>query len=81
MITESLEALRNNFYDNAPKEIIQTIENHFAELVEDKLVENALKVGDLMPEFELRNSIGEVLSSKTLLSEGPIVLNFYRGAW
>src|SRR4051794_32063833 len=41
----------------------------------------ALSAGDAMPPFALPNSLGEYVSSAALLSRGPLVLSFYRGAW
>lgn len=44
-------------------------------------VQNALKVGDKMPEFSLDDSDGKAVSSSELLREGNLVVVFYRGAW
>ena len=40
-----------------------------------------LAVGDLAPEFNLKNEIGESVSLKESLKEGPVVLVFYRADW
>ncbi len=37
----------------------------------------ALKVGDLIPEFELMSSSGQMVRSKDLLGKGPLVIYFY----
>ena len=41
----------------------------------------ALNVGAKAPEFELKDSTGKLVSSKTLLKQGSMVLTFYRGSW
>jgi len=41
----------------------------------------ALNVGAKAPEFELKDSTGKLVSSKTLLKQGSLVLTFYRGSW
>lgn len=37
----------------------------------------ALKVGDLLPEFELMSSSEQMVRSKDLLGKGPLVIYFY----
>lgn len=81
MISESLKALKDNFYASASEDIINTIEKSLSDLVENKLVDGALKVGDTLPAFELTNATGKKISSTSLLEKGPLVINFYRGGW
>jgi len=40
-----------------------------------------LKVGDHAPDFSLPNAYGKQLKLSTLLKQGPVIINFYRGAW
>ena len=40
-----------------------------------------LKQGEKAPGFTLPNALGELMSLEDLLSKGPVVLTFYRGAW
>ncbi|WP_298326956.1 redoxin domain-containing protein [uncultured Dokdonia sp.] len=42
---------------------------------------DALQVGDKAPEFELPNPKKQKISLTTLLSQGPVVVTFYRGDW
>lgn len=42
---------------------------------------NALKVGEKAPNFELPNAEGKLVSLKSLLEKGPLVITFYRGDW
>ena len=44
-------------------------------------VNNALKVGQSVPEFTLPDAFGNEVSLKTLLARGPVVISFYRGEW
>ena len=44
-------------------------------------VNNALKVGQSVPEFTLPDAFGKEVSLKTLLAQGPVVISFYRGEW
>lgn len=40
-----------------------------------------LKVGEKAPDFALPNAFGKDVRLQDLLSDGPVVLTFYRGAW
>jgi peroxiredoxin len=42
---------------------------------------NALAGGDRAPDFELQNAAGRAVRLSELLTRGPVVLTFYRGAW
>jgi peroxiredoxin len=44
-------------------------------------VQNALKVGDKMPDFSLYDGDWKEVSSSELLRKGNLVVVFYRGAW
>lgn len=46
-----------------------------------KMPDPGLKVGDTAPDFELPNAFGRQIRLQDLLSEGPVVLTFFRGAW
>ena len=45
------------------------------------IMDGVLKVGDRLPEFELKNSEGDVVRSSDLLSQGAVVLTVFRGSW
>jgi len=40
-----------------------------------------LAVGERIPHFTLPDAYGQTISSEDLLSEGPLVISFYRGEW
>jgi len=43
--------------------------------------EPGLKVGDKAPDFNLPNAYGKQIKLSSLLKKGPVIINFYRGAW
>jgi len=43
--------------------------------------DDALAVGDTLPEFMLPNAEGRLVRSSDLLGKGPLVVSFYRGMW
>ena len=66
---------------NIPPEILQTMMQATRDLVGSGIAGKALQVGELAPDFTLLNTRGDVVSLASLLEQGPVVLNFYRGAW
>lgn len=50
-------------------------------LIDSGRAANALKVGDRLPEAELTNAVGQHVKLASLLDNGPLVVNFYRGGW
>lgn len=47
----------------------------------DDAAKNALKVGDMMPAFELPNAKNETIKSVDLLKDSNLIVVFYRGDW
>ena len=43
--------------------------------------DDAIKVGDRAPVFELPDAHGRPIRLAERLLDGPVVLSFYRGAW
>ena len=54
-LKEELGAFALQMSKNAPVDTLQTMSAEIGKLVESGLTENALKVGDNAPEFELKN--------------------------
>jgi peroxiredoxin len=44
-------------------------------------IDDALKVGQSVPDFTLPDAFGAQISLKALLAKGPVVIMFYRGEW
>jgi len=51
------------------------------DLEQSGIVRACLTVGDAVPDFALPASDGRIVYLDELLSQGPLVLNFYRGGW
>ena len=66
---------------NVPRSVIETMHRATAELKAAGLAERAKKVGDKAPAFLLKDPEGNIVSSKELLANGPLIVTFYRGVW
>lgn len=51
------------------------------ELRESGIMDRAIKVGDKLPPFTLKNADGEDVSPNDLLATGTLVLTVFRGYW
>jgi peroxiredoxin len=52
-----------------------------AELKQQNLAANILPTGSKIPEFQLQDHDGRIVSSSDLLARGSLVLSFIRGRW
>jgi len=64
-----------------PPEILRTMLEATQELIDTGIAAQAIQVGAKAPDFSLPNLRGENVSLSALLGQGPVVVNFYRGAW
>ncbi|UDL96737.1 AhpC/TSA family protein [Lichenihabitans sp. PAMC28606] len=76
-----LDALKLAFDAAVPPAVSEALHRGTKELIASGAQNRALKAGDIAPEFTLPDADGTSISSKALLTEGPLVVTFYRGAW
>jgi peroxiredoxin len=66
---------------SVPRSVIDTMHRATQELIASGAAARALKAGDMAPLFVLKDPGGKSVSAAELLSEGPLVVSFYRGVW
>lgn len=66
---------------NTPPEILQIMHSATKELMDSGIMNNVIKVGGEINDFELLNQNNKSVDSKILLKKGPLVITFYRGHW
>jgi peroxiredoxin len=64
-----------------PAEVREIMQRAGHELADSGQADRALTVGARAPRFTLPSATGLTLSLDGLLTDGPVVLSFYRGAW
>lgn len=81
----TLNAELRTFYEarqqQIPAEIREIMWRAGQELTDSGQADRALTVGARAPRFSLPSATGQTLALDDLLSDGPVVLTFYRGAW
>ncbi|MGD1898286.1 MAG: peroxiredoxin-like family protein [Phormidesmis sp.] len=80
-LSSQLKDYQNGFLQKAPQDAVKTMSQATTELSESGIVNNSLKVGDKAPDFTLPDPTGKPVKLSELLTNGPVVINFYRGQW
>lgn len=85
-LQKKLDAMREDFENGrfplVPTQAqLETMQRSTQSLIDTRQADHALQTGDKAPEFTLRDPDGNAVSSRELLSRGPLVATFYRGVW
>jgi peroxiredoxin len=80
--TRELDAARAKYRGQIiTKPTLAVIDANIARVASSGLTAKALKPGDAAPDFILPGAQGEPVRLYSALSEGPVVVVFYRGGW
>lgn len=80
-LTEALKSIVRASQQVEKPEDVAIVVRAVNELIASRRAVRALKAGETAPEFQLKNDLGEPVSSMDLLKRGPLVLMFYWGSW
>lgn len=80
-LAEQLAKTTADLGSKMPAAAMAVIQKGMEEIQSLGLEEKAIKQGDTIPEFSLKNARNESVSIKDLLAKGPVVITFYRGHW
>lgn len=80
-LNKKLREIREKSISRRPEDIIAVMKNAAKKLDLKNIPQNAIKVGELFPEFELLNAYSEKVKLSDLLNSGNLVVTFYRGGW
>jgi len=80
-LQERLDAMKKKSIATKPPEQVAVLLESTEELVQSGIADNAIKVGEVLPEFVLPDEQGNIVNSQDFLEKGPLVVSFYRGIW
>ncbi len=81
-LAQKIEEYKVEFRKKAPKEVQEIMIKATQKLKNTKVSQNALKVGDKIPSFTLRDTFGNLVDFDIFLQDNDfVVIDFYRGAW
>ncbi len=81
LLADEIKAFQDKLLPTVPAETLDTLMSELQGLIETGVAEKAASIGDIFPEFDLANAHNDPQSLTTMLTNGPLVLSFYRGAW
>lgn len=81
MLSEELEARRDASAERTSDARAAVMARSLRILEDSGIVEHALGVGELAPDFVLPDATGREVGLSDMLNAGPVVVSFYRGAW
>src|SRR5437868_9449251 len=64
-----------------PTNLLQDLLSPIGQLINSGAAGNALKEGEQPPDFTLPDARGNAVRLSHLLTQGPVVMTFYRGQW
>ena len=64
-----------------PTDLLHDLLRPIKQLITSGAAENALKEGTQAPDFMLPDAYGKAVRLSYLLTQGPVVMSFYRGQW
>ncbi|MEC4805622.1 MAG: peroxiredoxin-like family protein [Jaaginema sp. PMC 1079.18] len=80
-LDNALQNHQQKFRSNVSQDIQQVMRQATEDLIASGIRDRALNVGDKIPEFVLPNATEQAVKIQDLLSQGPVVITFYRGGW
>jgi hypothetical protein len=80
-LQDKLDEYKKGFEAKAPKEALAVIHRATKDLIDSGILARTIKVGDLAPDFVLKNTGNQDVSLGELAERGPVVLSVYRGRW
>ena len=81
LLAEKLNEIKEGALKLIPPERLEIMLRATKDLRESGIMDGVLKVGDHLPDFELKNTEGDIVRSSDLLSHGAVVLTVFRGSW
>ncbi len=76
-----LDNMREQFESKLPAQTLAIMHGATDDLMASGIMDAVLKAGDRAPDFSLADQDGNRVRASALMSDGPLVVSFYRGVW
>ena len=80
-LQEKLQQFKEGVLSELSDADVAIMENGIRVLAQSGMLQHSKQTGDQAPRFSLPNTSGELINLADLLTEGPVVITFYRGVW
>ncbi len=81
LLAESIKSFQDEMIPTIPQDTLNTMMSEMEDLIATGIAEQSISKGNTFPTFDLPNATNELRSLENFLSNGPLVISFYRGAW
>jgi len=80
-LNDEITAFQDKFIPTIPEETLNLLMSELQTLIKTGLADKTTNKGDNFPSFHLPNADSKPRALTDFLSNGPLVISFYRGAW
>jgi hypothetical protein len=80
-LQDKMDEYKKGFEAKSPKAALAVMHRATKDLADSGILARTVKVGDLAPDFVLKNTSNQDVSLGELTGRGPVVLSVYRGRW
>ena len=80
-LKQDLDSFKAKFATTNSATVVSAYQKGIDELRAAGIERDALKAGDVAPDFDLPDAAGQQVRLAERLRDGPVVLKFYRGGW
>lgn len=80
-LQDQLDQRKKEFEAQADPEKIAAYNKGVETVAQSGMLKRALKAGDTAPDFTLKNATGKKVTLSELLTDGPVIMTWYRGSW
>jgi len=81
MLQDRLNAMSAASAEKLPPEIMAKMLQAKDDLGNSDILQRAIKVGEQFPDFNLSDAKGNMVHSKELRQDGPLLIALFRGVW
>ena len=81
MLQASLSKTYEDLHANIPTEVSAPIKRAATNNKATFYLSSTIQIGDVLPPFNFPDATGKQISSTDILSQGPLLIAFYRGSW
>ncbi len=81
LLKDEIKKMQEEMLPQIPEDALKLLFGKTEELINSGIAEHTLNEGDEIPQINLPNAVGKTINVNSMLKDGPVVINFYRGAW
>ena len=81
LLADDIKSFQDELIPTITEDTLNTLMSELQGLISTGIAEKSISKGNAFPAFDLPNADSESRTLNTFLSNGPLVISFYRGAW